>query len=255
MDLIPSPAPAAEGPPRRAFHRGGWALFGLALLAVVVWGGQAGGLAWLAGLPELAAGAWQAPLDTAAALRQSWQGLPGLPLAAVLALLLFVWSGTGIPGCSVILLAVGARFGPLAGTLLVTLATGLGCWPAFALARRWRRPARAGRAGALLARLDLLLDRHGPAVLLLLRLVPVLPYQLLNPVLGLSRLRTRPYLLWSLVGVLPGSWVYVQAGATLGEAQGWADLLDPPLVASAAAFALLVALAQRWWRRAAGGDA
>lgn len=232
--------------------RGGLALLVLILLALLASTGLAAP-AWLQALPGLAVQAWQEPVAAAQALRQGWQGLPGLPLAAGLGLLLFLWSGTGIPGCSFVLLAVGARFGPMEGTLLVTLATGLGCWPAFALARRWRRPARSGRAAALLDRLDALFLRHGPPVLLALRVVPLLPYQLLNPLLGLSRLRTLPYLGWSLLGVLPGSWVYVQAGATLGQAQDARGLLDPVLLGGGLAFAGLAWAAQRWWRRAGEG--
>lgn len=205
---------------------------------------------WLTQTPGLAARVWSEPLAVARELARLWQGLPAWPLTGLLFLLLTLWSATGIPGCSVLLLAIGARYGLELGTLLVTLATTLGAAAPFLLSRHWLRERVQARHGALLARVDAVLARHGPVALLALRLAPVLPYQLLNPLMGLSAMPLGRYLLWTALGMAASSAAYVQLGLELGRATQLSDLFAPGLGLALAGLLFLSWGAQRWWRRA-----
>jgi uncharacterized membrane protein YdjX (TVP38/TMEM64 family) len=149
-------------------------------------------------------------------------------------------------------LLAGSAFGTLAGTLLVGLGSTLGALLAFLAARHWARERVQRRLGHRLQALDKLLARRGALGLLGLRLVPVMPYPLLNPLLGLSRMSVPAFFWPSLAGLTLGSLPYVWAGQSL---QAWLrGLPGDHLLWLAAASSLLLgaALLTRRHMREAG---
>jgi uncharacterized membrane protein YdjX (TVP38/TMEM64 family) len=166
-----------------------------AITALMVLGRRAGG--WILALAEQVAGlgAW-APV-----------AFVGVYVLGALAL---------APG-SLMTLAAGAIFGLLEGTALVFLAATLGAAAAFVVARHLARDYVEQRiGGGRLAAVDQAIARNGLRLVLLLRLSPVLPYNLLNYSLGLTRVRFRDFLLGS-VGMLPGTILYVYYGKVVGD--------------------------------------
>ena len=137
-----------------------------------------------------------------------------------------------------------AVFTGFAGSVVVVCST-LGATIPFLIARHlWRERLRA-RAGPWLARLDAGLARDGLAYLFFLRMAPVIPYPLLNPLLGLTSLPARPFVWVSAQGVTAGSAAYVQAGRALlapGE-----PLLSPALLIALAVIGLVPWALRRWW--------
>ena len=174
--------------------------------------------------------------------------------AAGLFCLFTLMSALALPGCSVLALAAGMVLGWLPGTLLVALASSVGATLPFLAARHWWRAAVQRRWGHHLAPLQAGLARDGALFLFSLRVAPVIPYALVNPLMGVSAMPTRQFFGVSLLGMLAGSAAYVYAGTALQRAQGWQDLNSAPLWA---ALALLAGLpwAARWvwqhWRQPA----
>jgi uncharacterized membrane protein YdjX (TVP38/TMEM64 family) len=121
-----------------------------------------------------------------------------------------------LPG-SVLTLAAGAIFGLGRGTLYVLLGATLGACLAFLVARYLARGAVERRVAGnpRFAAVDRAIGKEGLKVVLLLRLSPVFPYNLLNYALGLTRVRFRDFLIAS-VGMLPGTLLYVYYGKVLG---------------------------------------
>ncbi len=121
------------------------------------------------------------------------------------------------PG-SLLTLAAGAIFGLLEGTLYVFVAATLGAAAAFLVARHgargWveRRLAGSPRFAAI----DRAVAREGRKIVLLLRLSPVFPFNLLNYALGLTRVRFVDYFVAS-IGMLPGTVLYVYYGKLAGD--------------------------------------
>lgn len=154
-------------------------------------------------------------------------------------------SALALPGCSVLALAAGMVLGWLPGTLLVVLASTAGATLSFLAARHWWRDAVQRRWGHRLHRLQAGLARDGAFYLFSLRVAPVIPFALINPLMGLSAMSTRQFFAVSLLGMLAGSAAYVYAGTALAQAQGWQDLASPSMWA---ALLLLAALpwAARW---------
>ena len=167
---------------------------------------------------------------------------------AALFLLFTLLSALALPGCSLLALTAGLCMGWLAGTVLVVLASTVGATLSFLVARHlWRDRVRQ-RFGHRLAHIEAGLARDGAFFLFSLRVAPVIPYPLINPLMGLSAMPVRQFFAASLLGMLAGSAAYVYAGSALGRAQGWQDLFGPGLWAAAAGLALLP-WATRWgWR-------
>jgi uncharacterized membrane protein YdjX (TVP38/TMEM64 family) len=162
-----------------------------------------------------------------------------------------------IPG-SILTIAAGVLFGVVRGTLIAFGGAMLGSSAAFLIARYVARPAVERRVAAdeRFLRVDEAVGRRGAWLVLLLRLSPVLPFNLLNYALGVTAVRFRDYLMGS-IGMLPGTLLYVYAGWTIGEltalAAGveverdrWAYLLlGVGLLATVVAVVYLTAIARR----------
>jgi uncharacterized membrane protein YdjX (TVP38/TMEM64 family) len=152
------------------------------------------------------------------------------------------WTVLLLPGV-VPTLAGGALFGVLAGSLLTLVGAVIGATVAFALGRRLgRAPFRqlAGRRGA---RLDGWIRRRGFVALLYLRLVPVVPFNLLNYAAGVTGISTRAYVIATAVGIVPGTVAYTALGATAAHPGSM------PFLISLAAVVLLTAVAVALARR------
>jgi uncharacterized membrane protein YdjX (TVP38/TMEM64 family) len=122
------------------------------------------------------------------------------------------------PG-SLLTLGAGFLYGPMWGTLLVSPTSVAAATIAFLLgrtvAREWikRRIVANPRFSAV----DEAVGKNGFKVVFLLRLSPIFPFTLLNYALGLTRVRLRDFVLASLFGMLPGTFLYVYLGSSVAN--------------------------------------
>jgi pyruvate/2-oxoglutarate dehydrogenase complex dihydrolipoamide dehydrogenase (E3) component/uncharacterized membrane protein YdjX (TVP38/TMEM64 family) len=156
------------------------------------------------------------------------------PLRAALIFLAVYVALTAVsfPGATVLTLAGGALFGFGPGVALVALAASLGALLAFLAARYLLRDTIQQRFGARLAPLNEGIRRDGRSYLLSLRLLPVFPFWLVNLLMALTPLSARDFFLVSLVGMLPATAVYVNAGTQLAQLHSASDVLSPALLGS-----------------------
>jgi uncharacterized membrane protein YdjX (TVP38/TMEM64 family) len=122
-----------------------------------------------------------------------------------------------VPG-SLLTLAAGAIFGLGKGTALVLVAATLGASAAFLVSRYVARGLvdRRLAGNERFAAIDRAIGTQGRRIVLLLRLSPVFPFNLLNYALGLTRVRFADYLVAS-IGMLPGTMLYVYYGKVAGD--------------------------------------
>jgi len=119
-----------------------------------------------------------------------------------------------VPG-TILTLAAGFVFGVAFGAALVSAGSLLGAIAAFLLGRfatrGWvaERVARSTRLRALVA----VTREDGFTIVLLARLSPLLPYNVLNYLFGLTAVRLRDYVLGSWLGMLPATVLYVYIGS------------------------------------------
>lgn len=119
-----------------------------------------------------------------------------------------------IPGTPFTLLG-GVLFGSVFGSLYVIIGATIGAMLAFLLARfvggRWLTLV-PGTVGERLRMYDDRLVSHGFMTVLLLRLVPLFPFNGLNVALGLTQVKFRHYALATGLGIIPGTVAYVYFG-------------------------------------------
>jgi uncharacterized membrane protein YdjX (TVP38/TMEM64 family) len=160
---------------------------------------------------------------------------------------------------SLLTLVAGAIFGVAKGTAVVFVAAVLGSSAAFLISRYLARSAIEQRiAGdARFAAIDRAVGAEGRKIVLLLRLSPAFPFNLLNYGLGLTRVRFQDYLAAS-VGMLPGTLLYVYLGKVAGDVAALAGGVRPAggnagtvlLVVGLVATAIVTVLITRIARRA-----
>jgi pyruvate/2-oxoglutarate dehydrogenase complex dihydrolipoamide dehydrogenase (E3) component/uncharacterized membrane protein YdjX (TVP38/TMEM64 family) len=122
-----------------------------------------------------------------------------------------------LPGAALMTLAGGAIFGLLVGTIVVSFASSVGATLAFLAARFLLRDWVQRRFGARLKAVNEGVAREGAFYLFALRLVPLVPYWLVNLALALTPIPARTFYWVSQLGMLPGTVVYVYAGTQLGQ--------------------------------------
>ena len=119
-----------------------------------------------------------------------------------------------VPG-SLLTLGAGFVFGLAKGTVIVSLGSTAGAAAAFIVARslahNWVARRMASRPN--LAAIGRAVETEGFKIVLLARLSPVLPFNLLNYAFGLTAMPFRKYVLASWIGMLPGTVMYVYLGS------------------------------------------
>jgi uncharacterized membrane protein YdjX (TVP38/TMEM64 family) len=151
------------------------------------------------------------------------------PLAPILFVLLYIVSAVTLAPSFLLTVAAGALFGVWRGTVLVFIGAVLGASAAYAVSLRLTRLP-------LLAWLDrdprVIIVRQavageGARVQFLLRLSPIVPFNLLNYALGLSQVRYRDFLLAS-TGMIPAIVMYTYYGKVVGDVAKLAAGVAPP---------------------------
>lgn len=168
-------------------------------------------------------------------LQQYYVGHAVLMVTAFMAIYI-MQTALSLPGATILSLAAGAVFSPWLGTLYAVTAASLGATLAFLVTRYLLRDAVLHRFGAKLEGINRELEQRGLNYLLFLRLVPLFPFFLINLAAGLTRLRLSTFVLGTFFGIIPGGFVYVNAGASLATISSLSDITSPRIWG---AFALL----------------
>jgi uncharacterized membrane protein YdjX (TVP38/TMEM64 family) len=154
-----------------------------------------------------------------AELRKYYHDQPLLVYSIVFAVYVIV-TGLSLPGATL---------------LFVSFASTTGATLAFVLSRYFLRDALQAKFADKLQTFNKSLDQEGAFYLFTLRLIPAVPFFVINVVMGLTSMRLRTYWWVSQIGMLPGTIVYLFAGSqfpnlkTLAE-QGAGGILTPPLI-------------------------
>ena len=150
-----------------------------------------------------------------------------------------------LPGAAIMTLAGGAVFGLVWGTVIVSFASTLGATLAMLAARYLFRDTLQQRFGNKLAEVDKGIARDGAFYLFTLRLIPVMPFFVLNLLMGLTRMKTWTYFWVSQVGMAAGTVVYVNAGTQLARIDSLKSILSPALIGSFVLLGLLPLIVKR----------
>ena len=120
-----------------------------------------------------------------------------------------------IPG-SLLSISAGVIFGPAKGTAYVIVGASIGATLAFLSARYFGSSIQHKLEHTkIIGELDKRIEKRGFITVLLLRLIPIFPYNILNYGLGLTDVRKRAYISATVLGMIPGIFAYVYLGNSL----------------------------------------
>lgn len=178
-------------------------------------------------------------LEAIKAQQASLQGyVTDRPVLAVVAFMAtyVAMTALSLPSAVLLTLLAGALFGAFWGTVIVSFASTIGSTLAMLTARYLLRDSLQGKYVKQLKNFNEGFAKEGAFYLFALRLVPVVPFFMVNLLMGLLPIRTVTYFWVSQMGMLPGTAVYVYAGTALANLSSLADIASPRLLL---AFALL----------------
>lgn len=137
-----------------------------------------------------------------------------------------------LPGAAIMTLAGGTLFGFVPGTIVVSFASSIGATLACFVARYLFQDMVQNRFRDRLQKVNQGIEHEGGFYLFTLRLIPVVPFFVINLVMGLTRFPLLRFYWVSQLGMLPGTMVYVNAGKQLGQISSVQDILSPGLIVS-----------------------
>jgi uncharacterized membrane protein YdjX (TVP38/TMEM64 family) len=175
---------------------------------------------------------------------QTWLATMGI-LAPVVYIVLYTVGTLLILPSTPLNLTGGAIFGIYWGILWTTIAALVAAITAFAFTRTIGRELVSQKLAGHWSVIDTEIRQGGLFYLFAIRLLPIIPYGIVNFVAGLTSIKFKDYLIGTLLGTLPGVFPFVMMGAGITElSQG--NIL--PLMLAFALTGILVAGAT-WYRR------
>ncbi len=165
------------------------------------------------------------------ALQQIYETRAALMIATYFFIYVVV-TALSIPGAAVMTLAGGAIFGLWTGVITVSFASTTGATLAFLASRFLLRDWVEEKFSDRLRIINKGLEKEGAFYLFTLRLIPVFPFFIINLVMGLTRMPASTFYRVSQLGMLPATFVYVNAGSALGEIEDISDIMSTRLLVS-----------------------
>lgn len=155
---------------------------------------------------------------------------------AIFMALYIIQTALALPGAAILSLAAGAVFGALMGTVYANIGATIGATLSFLVARYLFHDTIQNKFGLRLTKINQELDHAGFNYLLFLRLVPLFPFFLINLAAGLTKIPLRTFFFGTMLGIIPGGFVFCNAGASLASINNVGEIVSPRVLGS---FALL----------------
>lgn len=179
---------------------------------------------------------------------ETWVDANPVLARGVYSLAYFLAIAFSLPIGLILTVGGGAVFGLFEGTAITVLAATAGALAVFLAARSAVGDVLRRRAGPMVAKLEAGFREDALSYLLVLRLVPLFPFWLVNIVPALLGVPVRTYLVGTLLGIIPGTFVFVSVGNGLeaiidrGQVPGLEVFLDPAVFVPIAGLTVLAAI-------------
>jgi uncharacterized membrane protein YdjX (TVP38/TMEM64 family) len=170
-------------------------------------------------------------------LKNSFEASPFL-FMAVFFIIYVLTSALSLPFATLLTLSAGAIFGFTRGFILISFASTIGATFAFLMARYFFKSYFEKKFPEKSQKIQENFEQNGSSYLLSMRLVPIFPFYIVNILFGLTRIEVKKFFLYSQIGMIPGTLIYVNAGKNLGSIEKIQDILSLKVMLS---FTLLAA--------------
>ena len=132
-----------------------------------------------------------------------------------------------VPPIAILSLTAGLAFGKIWGAIYLMIGAMLGTGATFCISRFFARSLVENLLKGKGKKLDEELSKRGFITVLFFRIVPLVPYEVLNYACGLSNIRFRDYFLATFLGLIPGVIISAFFGGSLGEIKSMHDIFTP----------------------------
>jgi len=167
-------------------------------------------------------------------------------LSVLLYIVFYILTAFAVPGALILTVAGGFLFGIFAGVTYAIVGATIGGLSAFLLSRYLLGNWLQARYSRQLERFNSELGRNGDLYLVLARLIPILPFFLVNYLCGLTRVRVWTFVWATAAGIFPASLVYTFAGTEIGSISSLGDLISSRLIISFLFLSLFTLLPVTW---------
>ncbi len=130
---------------------------------------------------------------------------------------------------SILSLAGGLAFGPIWGTVLTVISATSSASLSFFIARSFGKHFFVVQSTEKVESIQRQLERRGLTYILLVRLIPLIPFDLISYAAGISRIRFRSFVMGTFFGIIPGTFAYTLFGSSFASGN-WKDWLLASLV-------------------------
>ncbi len=180
-----------------------------------------------------------------------WRNESPLLVGGIFFLAYVLIAAFSLPGAALMTLLAGALFGLWWGLLLASFASSVGALFAFLAARYLLQESFQSKFASKLDSINAGIEKDGGFYLFTLRLLPLFPFFIVNILMGLTNIKTWTYYWVSQIGMLVGTFVYVNAGVQLAQIESLSDIISPTLLASFALLAIFPLIAKKaldWYK-------
>jgi len=156
-----------------------------------------------------------------------------------------ITTALSLPGAALLTLLGGALFGLLVGTILVSFASSIGATLAFLASRLLLRDWVQNKFGSYLKSFNDGFEKDGGFYLFTLRLIPAVPFFIVNLVMGLTPMKMTTFYWVSQIGMLSGTIVFINAGMQLAQIESLGGILSPSIIFSFVLLGIFPLLAKK----------
>lgn len=167
-------------------------------------------------------------------------------------ILYLIVTTVAFPGAAVLTIAGGAFFGLRDGILLTAFSATAGATILFLITRAIGKKIVEQRFPNFVALINNGFKQEGILYLLTLRLIPIIPFFVINLVCGITNISVQSYIILSFLGMLPGIIFYSYAGQTLTTINSLQELISWPILSMfilLACIPFLLMHSIRWYKR------
>ena len=152
-----------------------------------------------------------------------------------------------LPGATVLTIVGGGIFGIFVGTIVVSFASSIGATFAMLISRYLARKWVQKKFSKEMQKINHRINMEGVYYLFFLRLLPLIPFFVVNLVMGLTSVRTVTFFWVSQLGMLPATIVYVNAGLQLNNLNSISDVYSPEFLISFLILAMFPFLVKKFY--------
>jgi pyruvate/2-oxoglutarate dehydrogenase complex dihydrolipoamide dehydrogenase (E3) component/uncharacterized membrane protein YdjX (TVP38/TMEM64 family) len=176
---------------------------------------------------------------------ESWRAMYPWQTALGFFAMYIAFTSLSLPAASLLTILAGAIFGLSWGVVLVSFASAIGATLAMLAARFVLRDWVQARFGAPLRGINRGVEREGGFYLFTLRLIPAVPYFLINLAMGLTPIRPWTYYWVSQLAMFPATVLYVNAGTQLARLDSLRGILSWQLIGAFVLLGIFPLIAKR----------